>query len=338
MVQGRFIDVDQGFPQQFRQEYRPSILARNMKESRSMVKIAASVLVTVLAQGAWSPRALSASQEPSFKAGVELVTLFAVVRDRQGRLVTNLTTRDFDVVDAGQHRAIVDCRVEQGPVTVAILTDISGSMVVSARLAAVRAVVRQLLSWLNDGEDQMALFAFDDQLHELQTFTTVRADVDSRLDGLEPFGNTSLYDAIWQVGAELAGRTGSRGAVVVVTDGQDTHSRLNALEATRVVSLVDVPVYVIAVDPSADHLNDPAAGSLRNLARATGGEYFTTSAPAHSSLAVRQIVSELRHRYVIAFEPGAPAGWHPLAVRTTNRDLAVRARSGYLAGTHREPS
>jgi Ca-activated chloride channel family protein len=261
-----------------------------------------------------------------------------VVRDRHGRPVTNLGTQDFDLLDSGHRRRIVDCRVEQGPITVAILADISGSMVVSARLAAVRAAVRQLLSWLNDGEDQMALFAFDDQLHEVQTFTTSRAEVDQRLDALAPYGSTSLYDAIWQVGAELAGRTGTRSAVIVVTDGQDTNSRLSAQEAARVVRLVDVPVYIIAIDPVLDRIGGPVGGSLMTLARATGGEYFTSTAPAHSSLAVRQIVSELRHRYVIAFEPGGPAGWHSLDVRTAKRDLVVRARSGYLAGAHRERS
>jgi VWFA-related protein len=250
-----------------------------------------------------------------------------------------LTSRDFDLVDAGQHRSIIDCRVESGPITVAILADVSGSMVVSERLASVRATVRHLLSWLVAGEDQVALFAFDDQLHELQTFTTVHSDVDKRLDSLRSYGNTSLYDAIWQAGAELAGRTGSRSAVVVITDGKDNNSRLSAEEAARVVRLVDVPVYIIGVDPPPppDHSSgQPIADSLANLARATGGEYFATTAPAHTSLAVRQIVSELRHRYLIAFEPGTPAGWHTLAVRTINRELVVRARSGYLAGAHRE--
>jgi len=290
--------------------------------------------VSVRAQGG-----LSTPQEPSFKSGVELVTVFAVVRDRQGRPITGLTSRDFELLDGGHHRSIVDCRVERGPITVAILADISGSMVVSARLAAVRATVRHMLSWLVPGEDEVALFAFDDQLHQVQTFTKDHKDVDSRLDSLRSYGNTSLYDAIWQVGAELAGRTGSRSAVIVITDGQDNNSRLSAAEAARVVRLVDVPVYIIAVDPPVlNHSSEPVADSLSGLARATGGEYFATSAPAHTSLAVRQIVTELRHRYLLAFEPGTPAGWHSLAVRTTNKELVVRARSGYLAGAHREPT
>jgi VWFA-related protein len=218
---------------------------------------------------------------------------------------------------------------------VAILVDVSGSMVVAERLAGVRATVRHLLSWLVAGEDQVALFAFDDQLHELQGFTTTLSEVENRLDSLRSYGNTSLYDSIWKVGAELAGRTGSRSAVVVITDGKDNNSRLSVAEAARVVRLVDVPVYVVAVDPP-DHSIEAAADSLKSLAQATGGEYFATSAPAHTSLAVRQIVSELRHRYLIAFEPATPAGWHSLAVRMTNEKLVVRARSGYLAGAHRE--
>ena len=58
-----------------------------------------------------------------------------------------------------------------------------------------------------------------------------------------------------------------------------------------------------------------------------------TSAPAHESVAARQIVDELRHQYVLAFTASPAAGWHPLDVKTKDRDLTVRARSGYAAGT-----
>src|SRR5262245_51004561 len=217
------------------------------------------VVALLMPATAWARNGLSTPQEPSFKSGVELVTMFAVVRDHQGHPVTGLTSKDFEVVDGGQRRSIIDCRVEQGPITLAVLADISGSMVVSSRLAEVRATVRHLLSWLVDGEDEVALFAFDDQLHEIQPFTTSHGQIASRLDSLRSYGTTSLYDAIWQVGAELAGRTGLRSAVVVITDGLDNNSRLNAAEAARVVRLVDVPVYIIAVDPSLERPNEPVA-------------------------------------------------------------------------------
>jgi hypothetical protein len=73
-------------------------------------------------------------------------------------------------------------------------------------------------------------------------------------------------------------------------------------------------------------------GPLRALARWTGGEMFVTSSPAHESVAARQIVDELRHQYVLAFNASPAKGWHPLDVKTKDRDLTVRARSGYTAG------
>lgn len=280
---------------------------------------------------------LSAAQEPSFKAGVELVTVFAVVGDRRGRPAASLTARDFNIIDQGRPRLIVECRLDEGPITVAVLADVSGSMAVSARLSAVRDATRQLLSWLVDGEDQVALFSFDDRLHQVQAFSTTHADISDRLDLLKAFGSTSLYDAIWQVGTELAAQTGMRSAVIAITDGQDTRSRLSARETAQVVRLVDVPVYVIAIDPVRDSSSEPGEASLATLAQATGGEYFAAGGPAQTSVAVRQIVSELRHRYLLAFEPSAPAGWHALDVRTVNPDLVVRARSGYLAGIPHQP-
>ena len=71
---------------------------------------------------------------------------------------------------------------------------------------------------------------------------------------------------------------------------------------------------------------------LRDLARATGGEMFVTSAPAHQSLAARQIVDELRHQYVLAFNAAPTERLAPVDVTTKNKDLTVRARSGYAAG------
>ena len=75
-----------------------------------------------------------------------------------------------------------------------------------------------------------------------------------------------------------------------------------------------------------------AGGSLTDLAQWTGGELFVTSMPSQTSVAARRIVDELRHQYLLAFEPGGNPGWHPLEVRARDRKLTVRARSGYFAG------
>ena len=74
------------------------------------------------------------------------------------------------------------------------------------------------------------------------------------------------------------------------------------------------------------------AGPLADLANWTGGHVFVASTPGQRSVSARQIVDELRHQYLIAFESSGIPGWHPLVVRARQKDLTVRARSGYIAG------
>jgi hypothetical protein len=116
-------------------------------------------------------------------------------------------------------------------------------------------------------------------------------------------------------------------------------------EVSALASDMDVPIYIVGVvpsidNPSADVATTPAdrsalTGPLLDLATWTGGHTFVVSTPAQRSLAARQIIDELRHQYLIAFESSGKPGWHPLVVRTRNKDLTVRARSGYNAGQSR---
>jgi hypothetical protein len=76
-------------------------------------------------------------------------------------------------------------------------------------------------------------------------------------------------------------------------------------------------------------------GPLADLAAWTGGHTFVASTPGQRSIAARQIIDELRHQYLIAFESSGKPGWHPLVVRARNKDLIGRARSGYIAGQSR---
>lgn len=281
--------------------------------------------------------------QPTFKTGVDLVTISAVVRDRQGRLVSNLEAADFELIDRGVKQPITQFRRDQSPVSLALLLDVSGSMDVSHRRAAARDAAHHVLSWLRDGKDEAALFAFDTRLRELRAFTTNVTEITRAFDdGLRPFGATSLRDAIAATSRRLVQRGRLRRAVVVLTDGVDTASRLSADEVASIASAVDVPVYIVAVVTPLDHpgadssVSSPneaeLTGALTDLARATGGTLNVVSVPAQASAAARQIVTELRQQYLIAFEPGAVPGWHPLVLKTRQKDLVVRARSGYMAG------
>lgn len=287
---------------------------------------------------------------PRFRSSVEMVSVAAVVRDKKGRFVTDLSKKDFEVTEGGQRRDIVDFRAElNGPVKVAVLVDVSGSMRMAKRTDDARQAADHIFLNLT-GQDEAAVFSFDTMLSEVQTFTSDRARLQAAIGKVEkPYGQTSLYDAIAATARMVAqaSKSGPRGlpqrsAVVVITDGVDTRSRMAPAEVATAASEIDVPVYILAVvaavdDPreSAGEQQTAVASNLQDLARGTGGDLFISSAPAHASVAARQIIGELRHQYVLAFEASSRAGWRPLQVRARKDSLTVRARSGYSGG---EPS
>ena len=293
------------------------------------------------------PMALQAApQAPdavaTFKSSIDLVRISAFVRDRKGRFVIDLSARDFEVLENGRPRAITDFRHELANVSLALLFDVSGSM--EARMPDARDAATHLLRWLKD-DDEAAIYTFDTRLDEVQPFSSGQLQLPTRLSTVRPFGATSLHDAIARTAERVAVRPSLRRAVVVFTDGQDTASRLSASEVSGMASAIDVPVYVVGIVPAIDNPRaDTSAttversaltGALSNLAYWTGGDVLVVSTIAERSLAARRVVDELRQQYLVAFEASTEAGWHPLLVRTRNKDLTVRARSGYFAGHSR---
>lgn len=282
----------------------------------------------------------------TFRSNVDLVRVSAVVRDRKGRFVRDLNAKDFHVVDDGYWRPISDFRHDTAGVSVAVLFDVSGSM--EARFVKAREAANHILSWLERDRDEAAVFAFDTRLTQLTPFVTGLSALPEELNLLTPFGATGLHDAIAQTARRLEGREGRRRAVVVLTDGVDNASRLSPSEVSGIASAIDVPVYVIGIVPSIDNPSAessvPSAarsalvGSLADLAEWTGGHSFVASTPGERSATARQVIDELRHQYLITFTSSDKPGWHPLVVRARDKDLTVRARSGYFAGQSRPRS
>jgi Ca-activated chloride channel homolog len=286
------------------------------------------------------------SQTPpaaAFKTSVDLVRIAAVVRDHRGRFVQDLTARDFEVLDGGQARPITDLQPDLAGVSVAMLFDVSGSM--EGQLPHAREAASHVLTLLDASGDEAAIFTFDTHLDERMPFTLGLRDLPSSMTQVVPFGATSLHDAIAQTARKVGEREGRRRAVVVLTDGADNASRMTPEDVSAIASAIDVPVYIFGIvssidNPSADTSTRSAgrsafAGPLTELATWTGGHVFVASTPGQRSVAARQIVDELRHQYLIAFESSGTPGWHPLVVRARNKDLTVRARSGYIAGQSR---
>jgi VWFA-related protein len=136
---------------------------------------------------------------------------------------------------------------------------------------------------------------------------------------------------IAQTARQIADRQ-KRRALVVITDGVDSASRLKPSEVSAIASAVDVPVYILVIAFSEESSRDaqPMEGPLADLAIWTGGDSLLVRDTPTAISATRQILAELQHQYLIAFEPGAAPGWHSLALRTRKDGLFVRARSGYM--------
>ena len=309
-------------------------------------------LITVLAIASQASLSLSAQDAPvaTFKAGIDLVSVSAVVRDKKGRVVRSLTPKDFVVMDGGAPRKIVELHAdESAPASVALLVDGSGSMAVGASLDSSRHICQLVLTTLDEKKDDAALLSFDTRLLTLRDFTGRFENIRSGLGDLQAFGQTSLYDAIAGASAVVAQRARNRRAVIVLTDGADTASQYTPQEVAWIASTIDVPVYVFAVaqtttpEEAAKELakekvkeSEKAAvpmNPLAELARATGGDYFIAGSPALAVNGIIRLVEELRHQYLIAFEPSAASGMRQLEIKTRKNDLRVSARRWYTSGS-----
>ena len=289
-----------------------------------------------------SPRAqeVPSQAQQTFRSAVDVVTIQASVRDARGRVVSGLTTRDFEVRDNGQLRPILSLRSDrQSPLSLAILVDMSGSMRIGPKITMARQAYDSVLSQLRQGQDEVALFTFDASLHERQDFTADLAKLRGALSDFEPFGTTSLYDATAASAQRLAVRSGTHKAIIVLTDGMDTSSTLTAREVSGLASSIDVPVFVVATVPSFDQrvmleASERAAPSadLRDLAQWTGGQFVFASTFVETVVAASSLIDELRQQYILAIEAANGREWRRLDVRVRRPSAIVKARSGYFPG------
>ena len=280
--------------------------------------------------------------QQTFRSSVDLVTIQASVRDERGRPLKGLTPGDFEIRDNGELRPVLSLQSDlRSPVSLAIMIDMSGSMRGPSKIAMARQAFDSILSQLRDGEDEVALLTFDSALHERQDFTRDLGRLRGALSDFEAFGTTSLYDATAATARRLAARPATHKAIIVLTDGVDTSSALNASEVSGLASSIDVPVYIVATVPAvdqramlavADHAPRSDSADLRDLASWTGGQFVFATTFAETVVAASSLVDGLRQQYVLAIEAAGSREWRRLDIRIRRATATVKARSGYFGG------
>lgn len=276
---------------------------------------------------------------PTFAAAVESVYVDVFVTE-SGRPLLGLTEADFEVRDSGVRRRAELVSVETFPMAVCLVLDTSAS-VAGEKLGELQAGARALVAGLRPG-DEAALLTFDEAVRRRVALTADRNALERGIRGIRPGGATALFDALY-AGAVLASGRG-RSLLVVFTDGEDNLSWLDAAQVRRVLLESNVLVHAVGVVPPEKQTFYPDGLSvrppeeahhvrtLRQLAEATGGRFWSASAPDRLAGAFLAILEAMKTRYVLRFEPAGARreGLHELAVKLTRRRGRVHCRSAYF--------
>ena len=267
---------------------------------------------------------------------VNLVVLNATVRDRKGRMVSDLQERDFEIYEEGVRQSIRLFRHEDIPVSVGLVIDHSTSM--REKLPEVIAAARTFVQTSNP-EDRMFVVNFNEKvtlgLRAGAGWSNRAEDLEQAISGTPAEGMTALYDAVAVALDRLRAGDGKK-VLIVISDGGDNASRHTLAEALKMAEASAAMVYTIGI--FGEHDEDRNPDVLRRLARVTGGETYVPRELKEVVAICERIARDIRHQYTLGYVPSAaatPGVYRAIRVAaggTADGKLLVRARSGYIAG------
>jgi Ca-activated chloride channel family protein len=261
------------------------------------------------------------------KINVSLVNVPTLVSDAAGRYVPNLSAGDFHVFEEGVEQHIDRIIPEVTPFHVALMLDTSGSTLFNhgdiqqAALAFVEAL---------RPEDSVMVLSFDSYIYLDAAFTRDRAALRRAILKTDTGAGTRLYDALDVVISECLNRVEGRKAIVLFTDGIDTHSWLARFGNYRDrVEESDALLYAVQFDVTAGR---PASQYLKGLSENSGGRLFAASTISSLAESFAEVSEELQHQYTICYYPSAQnndAAFRHIRVTVDRPGAKIRARTGY---------
>lgn len=282
---------------------------------------------------AFAPASSSSRDDrESIAINTDLVSLRISVTDKQGRAVPELEQSAFAVYEDGVQQEISFFSDQDDPAAIGIILDVSGSMTGKKILRAREALTRFIQT--SHEADEYFLIGFNESPQLLLDDVRGNEALLARISGIKPTGNTALYDAV-AFGLEQVARSPlHKRALIVISDGEDNHSRLNFRQVRRRLRESDVTIYTVLISSSLPRSSGEAV--MNDLAAASGGKSYVPGNAEKMSEAFEEIALELRREYSLGYSPSnfvADGKWHrikvdvvPSAMRTI-----VRTRGGYYA-------
>ncbi len=312
--------------------HRPG--ARRVRQAAAWLALGAAVCVP------GGHAAAQAPQRPAFRAGVEVVSLAVTVTDREGRYVTDLEARDFQVFEDGASQEMSYFDKSNLPIALSLLMDTSASMEERMRTAqeAAAGFARRLRP-----QDLGQVIDFDTRVEVTQAFTGDAAALEGAIRKTTAGGSTSLYNAVYIALKELkkvqAASTEEirRQAIVVFSDGEDTSSLVTFDAVLDLAKRSETAIYSIGLRPRDEGQSKgfkEAEFVLRELAQQTGGRAFFPDRVEDLAGVYAQIADELSSQYMLGYiskNVRRDGAWRRVVVRVARPDAITRTKQGYFA-------
>src|SRR5438552_6602052 len=287
--------------------------------SRRAMLVVAPVLLLVTGVLVHAARA-----QKSLQVDVDLVMVNVAVSDSEKRAITDLTRENFQIFEDKIEQQIRYFSSEAAPLSLGIVFDISHSMERKLDFAK-DAAVRFLETGMPD--DEYFLVEFSTRARLAEGFTSDIKRLRDRLSLTPAEGATALYDAVYLGLSKLKSGQHPKKALLLITDGEDNHSRYSRGDLREIVRESDAQIYVI----------DLGRALIGDLAEMTGGHLYRATVNDLEDTC-EKIALELKNQYVIGYEStnGNKDGkFRKLRVKVTPPPgmtrLNVRARNGYIA-------
>ncbi|GAB4239033.1 MAG: hypothetical protein Kow00109_13750 [Acidobacteriota bacterium] len=279
--------------------------------------------------GTWVP---AQPESQPIRVEVEAVNVFVTVTDEKGRFVTDLTQDRFIVYEDGIPQEIRSFTRELNrPLRIALLLDTSSS--VRLKLGFEKESAINFLRGVMRHRDQAMVVEFDRGVTMLSDFTGNPAELAAQIETLQAGGGTALWDALYLVSRDKMTAQDARKTIIVLSDGEDLHSKHTWEEAREMLQASEVTVYAIGTSRFGASSSKKGEENLKLIAEETGGTAFFPYSAERLEEAFDLINTELRSQYTLTYQPRnqvRDGRFRKIEVRLVDgKGLKIRHRKGY---------
>lgn len=267
---------------------------------------------------------------------VDEVTIFFSATDRH-QFVHGLNLDDIRVIDDGKTVKRISAFGVQSdlPLRLGLMIDTSSSVNPKFRFEQ-QASVQFLRQVVRPGRDQAFVVGFADHMNVTQDYSDNPENLAAGVAELRNGGGTAFFDAIVKASEKLMLGSDSEPAarvLVVLSDGDDNASDTTLAQAIERSQMRDVTIYTLNTSNKSPQPSDAA---LKQLAKETGGRYFSEMSTNKLKQAFAAIEKEIRNRYALSYQPDdlqddGRFRRIRITAEKSGRRFRVHTRKGYYA-------